>query len=741
MQRREFVRVVGAVGGGLTLAVMLDGCRAEPAPGGSAGSFVPDAWIRIAPDGVVTVIVDRAEMGQGVSTALPMLVAEELDADWSKVRYEFAPANEAYYNPLMKIQATGGSTAIRAAWKPLREAGAKARAMLVAAAARGWGVAPGQCETEPGAVVHRASGRRADYGSLVARAAKEPVPATITLKDPARFRLIGKPIARLDLNAKVTGRARFGLDIQPENALVAVVARCPVFGGTVTSVDSVAALQVSGVKQVVAISSGVAVVALNFWAAKQGRDKLKLTWAEGAAAGWDDAATDRELARALAEEGRVARKTGDATTPGASTIEARYDVPYLAHATMEPMNCTASVRNDGVTVWVPTQFQSAPSYMAGGGARGVAASVSGMALDKVTVWTTLLGGGFGRRSELDMVREAVETSKAVRRPVRLMWTREDDMQHDFYRPAARHHAIATLDASGRPLSWRHHVACQSILAKFMPPFLPEWATHLAGPLKGGIDPNGVEGVADLPYAIPSIEVRYHQARTPVPVGYWRSVGHTHTAFAVESFVDELAAAAKQDPLAFRRGLLAESPRHLGVLALAADKAGWGTPLPPGRFRGVAVHESFGSYVAEVAEVEIVAGAIKVRRVVAAIDCGIVVNPDTVRAQVEGAIVYGLSAALMGKISIAGGRAKESNFHDYPVLRMADMPVIEVHIAPSTVDPTGVGEPGTPPIAPAVANAVFAATGQRLRTLPFSLAGITTLGAKASSSSGRSPAYR
>ena len=720
MERREFVRVVGGAGAGLSLAVMLEGCRPEHAPAGPEGAFVPDAWIRIAPDGIVTVMVDRAEMGQGISTSLPMLVAEELDADWSKVRYEFAPANEAYYNPLMKIQATGGSTAIRAAWKPLREAGAKARALLIAAAARRWGVEAAACETEPGVVVHRSSGRRAAYGTLVGLAAREALPATVVLKDPAKFILIGKPVARLDLHSKVTGRARYGTDVQPENALVALVARCPVFGGKLESVDPAAALKVPGVKHVVTISSGAAVVADGFWAAKQGRDRLVIRWNEGPGAAWDDAATDREFERALAADGRLARTTGDPAAGGATTVEATYQVPFLAHATMEPMNCTADVRNDGVTIWVPTQFQAAPSFMAGGGARGVAASVAGVGLDKTTVRTTHLGGGFGRRSELDMVREAVETSKAVRRPVRLMWTREDDTQHDFYRPAARHHALATLDQSGRPVSWKHRVACQSILAKFMPGFLPEWATHLAGPLKGGIDPSGVEGVADLPYAVPNVEVRYHQTKTPVPVGYWRSVGHTHTAFAVESFIDELAASAKQDPLAYRRSLLAGSPRLLGVLDLVAEKAGWGSPLAAGRFRGVAVHESFASYVAEVAEIEIVEGAIKVRRVVAAIDCGTVINPDTVKAQVEGAIVYGLSAALMGRISIVAGRAKQSNFHDYPVLRMADMPVVEVHIVPSTADPTGVGEPGTPPIAPAVANAVFAATGHRLRTLPLSL---------------------
>ncbi len=388
---------------------------------------------------------------------------------------------------------------------------------------------------------------------------------------------------------------------------------------------------------------------------------------------------------------------------------------------MEPMNCTADVRADGVTVWAPTQFQAAPGYLAGGGSRGVAASIAGVGVDQVDIHTTHLGGGFGRRSELDFVREAVEISKAVGRAIRLVWTREDDIRHDHYRPAARHTIAAGIDPAGRPVFWRHRVAAPSILAKFIPGFVPDWMAHLAGPLKGGIDPSAVEGVADLAYPVPHLDVRYHQAKLAVPVGYWRSVGHTHTAFAVECFVDELAEAAGRDPVEYRRELLAERPRHRAVLELAAERAGWSVPPAAGRARGVAVHESFGSYVAEVAEVGIEAGKVKVHRVVCAVDCGVVVNPDTVVAQMEGAIVYGLTAALMGRITIAGGRVTESNFHDYPVLRMRDMPVVEVHLVASRFEPGGVGEPGTPPIAPAVANAVSRLIGRRIRSLPISVA--------------------
>ncbi len=722
MDRRSFVRVTAGAGAGLTLGIHLQGCGSEAAPPAAAGSFAPDGWLRLTADGTVTVVVDRSEMGQGVSTALPMLVAEELDADWSTVRYEFAPANEAYYNPLMSVQATGGSSSVRAAWEPLRRAGATARMMLIAAAAKEWNVPASECETEPGVVVHRGSGRRVAYGSLASAASLMPMPTEVALKNPSQFRLIGRPVPRLDLREKVTGKAVFGMDAGPRDALVALVARCPVFGGSVESFDPRPALVVKGVRHVVAIASGVAVAADNFWAARQGRDALTVSWVEGPGVTTDDASVAAELEALTMGEGRIARQQGSlGAAAAATTIEATYQVPFLAHATMEPMNCTADVRAGGVTVWVPTQFQAAPGYLAGGGARGVAASIAGVSVDRVTIHTTHLGGGFGRRSELDVVREAVAISKQVRAPVRLMWTREDDIRHDFYRPAARHVMAASLDRSGAVVSWSHRTASQSIIAKFLPGFIPEWATRLAGPLKGGIDQSAVEGAVDHPYNVPNVEIRYAQAKFPVPVGYWRSVGHTHTAFAVECFVDELAHAAGQDPVAFRMALLAGRPRHRGVLEVAASQAGWGSPLPAGRFLGVAVHESFGSFVAQVAEIAISSGQIRVHRVVAAIDCGMIVNPDTVKAQVESGIVYGLTAALKGRISIERGRVKESNFHDYQMLRMSEMPVVEVHILPSHLAPGGVGEPGTPPIAPAVANAVFAATGQRLRTLPLRLA--------------------
>ncbi len=719
MERREFIRVAAGVGAGLTLAVSLDGCS-EPAPSSTA-AFAPNAWIRIGTDGVVTVMVDRSEMGQGISTALPMLVAEELDADWGLVRYQFAPANEAYYNPIMKIQATGGSTSVRAAWGPLRQAGATARAMLIGAAAAEWKVRPEECGTEAGFVVHAGSGRRAGYGALAEAAAGLPVPAAVTLKKSSEFRLIGQPLRRLDLLDKVTGRAVFGSDAGPRDALVAVIARSPTLGGTLVTYDPIGALAVPGVKQVFQTTSGVAVVATTFWAARTGRNALKVLWNEGVAAALSDATISEELDTLIASGGRLAESAGDlASVVPATLLEAVFDVPYLAHATMEPMNCTADVRADGVTVWAPTQFQAAPSFMAGGGARGVAASIAGVSVDQVEIHTTHLGGGFGRRSEVDFVREAVEVSKSVKAPVRVVWTREDDMQHDFFRPIARHAIAAGLDATGAPVLWRHIVASPSIFAKFLPSFVPEWMAHLAGPLKGGVDQSAMEGAVDMVYPVPNREFRYAEARFPVPVGYWRSVGHTHTAFAVECMIDELAAAAGRDPVAFRRLLLADAPRHRAVLDLAAEQSGWGTPLPAGRFRGVAVHESFGSWVAQVAEVSVTGSVVRVHRVVCAVDCGTVVNPDTVRAQMEGSIVYGLTAALKGRISIQGGKVKQTNFHDYPMLRMSEMPVIDVHIVSSPFDPGGVGEPATPPIAPAVANAVFAATGRRVRSLPITV---------------------
>lgn len=718
LTRRDFVKAGLAAGAGLTLAVSLDGCR-EASPAAEGAAFAPDAWIRVGVDDTVTVMVDRSEMGQGVSTALPMLVAEELDADWATVRYQFAPANQAYNNPLSLGQLTGGSTSIRAAWRPLREAAARARLMLIAAAAAQWGVPAERCSTENGAVL-APGGRRLRYGALATAAAAQPVPVRVTLKPAREFKLIGRPIPRLDLRDKVTGRAGFGIDALPPGVLTAVVARCPVFGGKLRSFDATAARAVPGVRQVVRIQHGVAVVAEGYWAAHRGREALKLEWDEGPLATLDDAGISARLAELSSQEGHLARRVGLGAAAAADlSVEAVYEVPYLAHATLEPMNCTADVRRDAVTLWVPTQYQTGPR-MLGGGTRGTAARIAGVAMHAVTVHTTHLGGGFGRRAETDFVAEACRISKAVGGPVKLIWSREDDTRHDQYRPAARHLLRAGLGTDGAPIVWTHRIACPSIIAKFMPGWLPRFATHLAGPLKGGVDANAIEGAAEIPYAIPNLEIRYVQADLGVPVGFWRSVGHSHTAFAVECFLDELAAAANSDPVDFRRRLLVGSPRHLGVLNLAAQRAGWGTPSAPGRFRGIAVHESFGSFVAQVAEVSVEGKTLRVHRVVCAIDCGQVVNPDTVKAQMEGGIVFGLTAALKGRISLAKGRVRQSNFHDYPLLTMREMPEIEVHLVENNWEPGGVGEPGTPPIAPAVANAVFAATGKRVRKLPIAI---------------------
>ena len=721
LSRREFVQAAAA-GAGLTIGVSLAGCAGDSAlPDTPGTAFAPDAWIRIMPDGEVVVMVDRAEMGQGVTTALPMLVAEELDADWNRVRYQFAPAHEAYYNDLIGAQITGGSTSVMNAWVPLREGAAKARAMLVTAAATEWDVSPTECRTERSAVIHDPSGRSLDYSVLAAAAGRLEVPSRVALKSPSAFRLIGRPMPRLDLQRQVTGQIGYGIDVrEPVGALVAMVARCPVFGGKVRSYDPAPALAVPGVRQVVQIDEGVAVLADNTWQALAGRTALVVTWDEGPLAGVssdDLEATLRDLGQG---EGREAHRAGtgaEGLSNAAQVVSAEYDLPFLAHACMEPMNCTARVEAGAVDVWVQTQNQAAPALF-GGGSRGVAAKVAGVPQDQVRIHTTNLGGGFGRRSETDFVAEAVGIAKAAGVAVRLVWSREDDIQHDFYRPISHHVVRGGLSAAGAVVGWTHHVVAPSITSRFIPGFVPGWVSRLAGPLKGGIDESAVEGARELPYQIPNQEIRYTLADLGIPVGFWRSVGHSYTAFVVESFIDELATAAGKDPVRFRLGMLGASPRHRAVLEAAAEQAGWGTPLPSGQGRGVAVHSSFGSYAAQVAEVEVTGQSIRVRRVVCAFDCGVVVNPDTLEAQIQSAIVYGLTAALKSSISIRGGRVVESNFHDYQVLRIDEMPAVEVVLVPSGDSPGGAGEPALPPIAPAVANAVFAATGYRSRRLPI-----------------------
>jgi isoquinoline 1-oxidoreductase beta subunit len=706
--RRDFLKTGALAGGGLVLGLYLPpfGRPAEAAQQ-SASTFTPNAFLRIGTDGSVTVIVNHSEMGQGIYTALPMLVAEELDADWRTIRVEAAPVDAAYNHTAFGTQMTGGSSSTWSEWERLRKAGATARAMLIAAAAETWKVDPAACRAQKGQVIHATSGRRLPYGRLAQKASGMTPPQNVTLKDPREFTLIGKPTKRLDTPEKVNGRGVFGLDVKVPGMLVAVVARPPVFGGTVKSFDAGPARAVPGVRHVVQIDQGIAVVADGFWAASKGRRALAIIWDEGPLAGLDSRAQSEEYAKLAAQPGVVARKQGDAAAAmdGASRkLEAVYELPYLAHAMMEPLNSVADVRPDGCEVWTGTQFQTID--------RDNAARITGLKPEQVKVHTTLLGGGFGRRAVFDshFVAEAVQLSKALKTPVKVIWSREDDIRGGFYRPAAYHSIRAGLAADGRPLTWQHRIVCQSFMM----------GTPFESALvKEGVDGTAVEGAAELPYDVPNLLVDWKQAPGGVPTHFWRSVGHSHTAFAVESFIDELAHAAGKDPYEYRRALLARHPRLKRVLELAAGKAGWGRPLPAGRGRGLAVHESFGSIIAEVAEVSVSKeGKVRVHRVVCAIDCGPVVNPDTVRAQMEGAVVFGLSAALHGEITFRNGRVKQRNFHDYPLLRMNEMPEVETHIVPSTDTMGGVGEPGVPPVAPAVTNAIFAATGKRLRRLPI-----------------------
>jgi len=652
----------------------------------SQGDAALGPWLRIGKSGAITVLVDRSEMGQGITTGLAMLVAEELDVALDRVRVEFAPAARAFYNPLIGEQMTGGSTGVRAAWQPLRKSAAEARARLVGAAAQSWRVAPAECTTRDGTVVHAASGRAIGYGALAEQAAALPAPGAPKLRPPAEFRIIGKPTPRIELPDMVYGRAPYGLDLALPGMRVATVVRPPGLGGKPARIDAKRALAVPGMRAVLKIPSGVAVVAEHAAAALAGRAALKVGWSAGRKRALASAAIRKQLHQAVRRRGAPGRRRGDlerALERAWLTLEAVYETPYLAHATLEPMNCIADVRANGCDVWVPTQAQTAT--------QATAAEIAGLPEKSVAVHTTFAGGGFGRRLETDFVADAVELSKRLGAPVQVMWTRADDMRHDCYRPASIALLRGGLDERRRPVAWFCRVA--------------------------GPEP-ALEGI-DMHYAIPNVREETVLADPGVPTGYWRSVGASQNAFAIESFVDELAHEAGADPLAFRRTLLAHEPRALATLDLVAEKAGWGAPLAKGKGRGIAIYRSFGSWVAEVAEVAVPAkGAIRVERVTAAIDCGIAVNPDAVRSQIEGAIAFGLSAALKERITIARGGVRERTFEDYPLLTLAEMPEVEVHIVASDAPPCGVGEPGVPPIAPAVANAVFAASGKRIRTLPL-----------------------
>jgi len=707
MKRREFLKAGAALSGGLIISLYVPHFVPAGAATESAKPVALNAFVHIAPDEIVTIISNHSEMGQGIYTSLPMLINEELEADWSNVRVAPAPVAAVYNHTVYGIMMTGGSTTTASEYDRFRKMGAMARLMLIAAAAQSWSVDPQNCHAEKGFVVHASSNRRVSYGSLAEAASKITPPTDIPLKDPKDFTLIGKPTHRLDSPSKTNGTAQFGLDVYIPGMLTALVQRTPVFGGKVVSFDATKAKAVPGVVNVVQVPSGIAVVAKGFWPAKLGREKLEIQWDEGPGANISTVAMREQFAALSHTPGNVARKVGDpaaALAGAAKTITAEYEVPYLAHCMMEPLNTVVDIHEDRAEVWSGTQFQT--------GDRAAAAQVAGLKPEQVTLHTTLLGGGFGRRANpaCDFVTEAAYVAKAANAPVKVVWTREDDIRGGWYRPMWYDHFAAGLDPSGNPVAWTHTVVGQSIM---------DGTAFAQFAIKDGVDSTSVEGAADMIYGIPNLQVDLHSPKNEVPVQWWRSVGHSHTGFSVEAFLDEVAHAGGKDPYELRRALLANQPRMLAVLDLVAQKANWGSPYPAGHARGIATHFSFDSYVAQVAEVSVDSdGTVHVHRVVAAVDCGRVVNPDTVKAQIEGGIIFGLTAALKTEITLDKGRVQQRNFHDYPMVRMFESPAIEVYIVPSSEKPTGVGEPGVPPVAPAVANAIFAATGKRVRRLPI-----------------------
>jgi len=694
---------VTAAGGAMVIGGYVPGLR-ESSTAEAAGLFEPNVWLKITADDSVTIMLSMLEMGQGVMTSMPMLVAEELDLDWTKIKTEWAPADPRYGNPNFGgMQLTAGSNSVRGMWKILREAGATARSMLVTAASQTWNVAENTCSTEKGEVVHAASNRRLRYGVLVDKAAALPIPKNVALKNPKQFRLAGQSLPRLDIPEKVNGKAGFGIDVQRPGMLVARVVRCPVFGGKVESFNADKTKAVAGVRNVVKISGGVAVVADNYWAASKGAQALEVKWNEGALANLSSTEIMKRYAGLAQQPGKFARNDGDAPAAlkaNTRSFERVFEVPFLAHATMEPMNCTADVRADACDVWVPTQGQTASQQ--------AAMAASGLPATAVKIHTTYLGGGFGRRGEADFVMDAVETSKAVGKPVKVVWTREDDMQHDYYRPITYIRMWGSVDASGKPTAFMQRMVQQSLL-KRLGPLPPD-----------GVDPISVDGSQTLPYDIPNIRVEYIESDPGVPYGFWRSVGASVQGYVVEAFVDELATTAGKDPYQFRRDLLAKHPRHRAVLDLVAEKSGWGKPPAAGRARGIALMEAFGSIVAEVAEVSVANNSVKIHKIWCAVDCGWVINPDTVKAQMEGGTIYGLTAALKGEITIEKGRAVQRHFNDYQMVRHNDAPEVEVHIVPSADEPGGIGEPSTAIAAGALVNAIAAATGKRIYKLPIKL---------------------
>ena len=675
----------------------------EQPPDSTNGKFAPNAFIRIDRSGATTLVMPQVEMGQGVYTAVPMILADELDADFSKVVLQHAPPNEKLYsNPTFGVQVTGNSNSIRAFWKPLRSAGAAARLMLVQAAAAQWQVDPTSCSTSNSIVSHATSGRTLAYGDLVDAASALPVPQDPPLKDPKNFTLIGKPLKRLDTPNKTDGKVIYGIDAMLPGMKFATLAQCPVFGGKVGRVDDSAAKKIPGVQQIVVLDDLVAVVGDHMWAAKKGLDALVVSWDEGANAKINTADIWDDLRAASKKDGVVAKSVGD-VAKGLSQgdrFDAEYELPFLAHATMEPLNCVVHVTADACEVWVGSQVIAR--------AQQYAANAAGLPLEKVTAHNHLVGGGFGRRLEADMVATAVRIGKQVDGPVKVVWTREEDIQHDIYRPAYRDVISATL-SGGKIAAWKYRVSGSSIMAR--------WAPSI---FINGIDIDAVDSAVDNPYDIPNFQVEYVRAEPPaVPTGFWRGVGPNNNVFATECFMDELARKAGVDPIAFRIGMLDKTPRLKAVLRLVAEKSGWGQPLPPRTGRGVCAQPSFGSFIATVVEAEVdERGEVHLRRVTSAVDTGIAVNPDTIAAQLQGGLIFGLTAALWGEITIERGRVRQSNFNDYRMLRIDEVPKIDVHVIKSGEDPGGIGETGTTAGPPALRNAIYAATGVALRRLPI-----------------------
>jgi len=701
ISRRKFLKTSASVSGGLLIAIALPGCKpgATAAPGQTT-YLVPNAWLRIGTDDSITFYCDKSEMGQGVYTSLTMLVAEELGVSLARIRTEFAPPGDAYINNLIGGQITGGSTSVRDGWEKLRKAGATARTMLVAAAADEWGVDPRNCRIEDGVIVSPQY-KKLKFGEVAEAASKLTPPKDVALKPASEFTLIGKAQKRKDTPSKVDGSCVYGIDVKLPGMLYASLAQPPVLGGSVKTFDGEKALAMPGVVAVVPTSSGIAVVADSWWRARKARDAVKIEWDAGPNAGLNDAKISQTLRKASADAGRVMRKDGDvdaAIKGAAKVVKADYELPLLAHATMEPQNCTADVRDDGVEIHAPTQVQQI--------AQTVAAKAAGVDVSKVKVNTTFLGGGFGRRLEVDFIPAAVEASKAVKKPVKLVWTREDDMTHDAYRPPAFDQVIGAFDDSGKLVAWKLHLTGCSITERFFP-----------GSTEKNGDPFTVEAAANYPYDVPNVQVDFKRQEIGINVGFWRSVSHALNCFVAESFMDELAVSQKKDALTFRRALLEKQPRYLRVLDMVTKEARFGYP-PRGHFHGLAVMEGYGTYMAQVAEVSIENGKAKVHRIFCAVDCGMQVNPDTVIAQVESSVIFGLSALLWGEINIQGGRVQQTNFDSYRVARMNEVPRIDVYVLDSEEAPGGIGEPATALVAPAVCNAIYQATGRRLRSLPL-----------------------